>query len=502
MGGNVCRYAPPRYRRSSSASTCEIGPPPEVGGATVATTVVEALVGALVGAGFAAAVVVAAAAVVAGAVVVVVSAVVVAAAAAVVELLALSNAAGAEVTSRAAALVVAGSTICADAFAVVAADSVAVVDFVDDRLNTAEPRPTTTTTAAAAATGASQRLLLPVCAACADRAVSIERTVATEGAVAVGSVPARAAEMARSQASASLPTGARTAVTAGRSCSTRARISGDESTWARSAGVTSLSRYALANSHASSETGGGRALGGRGTSLMGLSLTLVGSRLVPGFGRYCRPIVGFVGAVVGGEGSSEGHSAPSDARPYRARWNLQHLGNLGVIEIGNVAKHHGSPEIVGQRRERGVEFKAFGNVVGSAAIGRSVEPFEVGQPGYRTALASAEFIETRIHGDSVRPGAKARSSVEAGESAHDREQGFLGCVGGIGVVPCHAPTDGEDSIVVGSKQAIERAAIARLGVRDKNRVVGRVLDGGTLLTCYVHDVDIADAQTERALTCR
>ena len=61
--------------------------------------------------------------------------------------------------------------------------------------------------------------------------------------------------------------------------------------------------------------------------------------------------VGRPGRVLVPEGVGELAAAAGDPRLDGADRDVEHLGDLGVVEVGDVAEHDGGPEVLGQAVE-------------------------------------------------------------------------------------------------------------------------------------------------------
>ena len=78
-------------------------------------------------------------------------------------------------------------------------------------------------------------------------------------------------------------------------------------------------------------------------------------------------------------------AAPGDARAHRAGRDAQHLGDLRVVEVAEVAQHHRRPELLGQLGEGGVDRQPVGEHLDPGGRGGadslSPEPRSSGRPG-------------------------------------------------------------------------------------------------------------------------
>jgi hypothetical protein len=57
------------------------------------------------------------------------------------------------------------------------------------------------------------------------------------------------------------------------------------------------------------------------------------------------------------------------------------------------------------------------------------------------------------------------------QSLHNRQEGFLCRIRGVGVVASQAPADGIDPVVMPSEKLIERATITRVGGLDQGPIL-------------------------------
>jgi hypothetical protein len=106
----------------------------------------------------------------------------------------------------------------------------------------------------------------------------------------------------------------------------------------------------------------------------------------------------------------------------------------------------------------------------------------VGEHRLGAPPAASQLVEARVRRDPVRPRAERGATVEAGQAPDDGDQGLLGRVQRVGVVPGDATAEGVYPVVVPSQQRVERASVARLGVTDELVVPDRAsrLDTGSV----------------------
>jgi hypothetical protein len=121
--------------------------------------------------------------------------------------------------------------------------------------------------------------------------------------------------------------------------------------------------------------------------------------LVPGIRRNWQ-------IEVEAESLGEGGAAPRDSRPHGSHGNVEHLGDLGVVEVCDVAKHDRSTQVVGKIGEGLVENQAIADTV-DVVSGSVVSAFDcavVTIVESRSAVTLSEFVERRVRGDAIRPG--------------------------------------------------------------------------------------------------
>jgi hypothetical protein len=188
-----------------------------------------------------------------------------------------------------------------------------------------------------------------------------------------------------------------------------------------------------------------------------------------------------VGRLVPAERAGERGPPAGDAGANGARRDLEHGGDLGVVEAELVAEHDRRPELLGEAGEGVVQDRAVDHRVVEA---RSPARCGVGlgrvgvEAGDRSAAPAPQLVEARVGGDPVAPGGEGAAAVEAREPPDDGDQRLLGGVVGIGVVPGEAAADGVDAVLVAAQERVEGAPIAGLGGLDERRIVRGRCDAG------------------------
>ena len=175
-----------------------------------------------------------------------------------------------------------------------------------------------------------------------------------------------------------------------------------------------------------------------------------------GGGRLMVPRLDARGRWAGSRrGGGQRGPAPGDAGAHGAGRELEHRGDLGVVEVAHVAEHDGDAEVLRQLGEGGVEAQPIGDrgVHGGAGSARSARSSS-GRPEAGSPPAAAQLVEAGVGVDAVGPRRERRAAVEAGEAAHDGDQRLLGGVGGVGVVAGDAPAQGVDPVVVDAQELV------------------------------------------------
>ena len=155
----------------------------------------------------------------------------------------------------------------------------------------------------------------------------------------------------------------------------------------------------------------------------------------------------------------------SDATPHCSGCEVEHLGDLGVVEPGEISEYDRRLEFLGELRERIVDIDAGGD--GLAGIERRAtteglicDVLVIREAGLRATTPATELVETGVGGDPVRPGRERRAAVEAIESLDDGDQRLLGGVERAGVVSGESATDRIDAGLMLLQKGIKSAAIA------------------------------------------
>ncbi len=168
------------------------------------------------------------------------------------------------------------------------------------------------------------------------------------------------------------------------------------------------------------------------------------------------------------EGFGQGGPPSGDPAANGTGREVEHSGDLGVVEIGDVTKHDRKTVLVAERAQSGVERQMIADGVDSSAAGRigvlDVMVVDlVGRGEHTAALAAAQLVEAGVGGDAVGPRAERRTPVETGEVAHNGDHRILGCVGGVGFVPGDASTHSVHAVVVTAEQLVECPTVSPLG---------------------------------------
>ena len=130
--------------------------------------------------------------------------------------------------------------------------------------------------------------------------------------------------------------------------------------------------------------------------------------------------------------SAQRGPAAGDAGAHRAGGDPERLGDLGVLEVAQVAQHHRGAELLrqaGQRVVDGHPVRDLGRAGGTVA-GRLDDQLD----RRRSAPAPAELVEADVGGDPVHPGREGRAAVEAVQAPHDGDQRLLRGVLGVAAV--------------------------------------------------------------------
>ena len=153
------------------------------------------------------------------------------------------------------------------------------------------------------------------------------------------------------------------------------------------------------------------------------------------------------------------------------------LGDLGVVEVTDVAHHDRHAELLGQIGEGGVDRDpvddaldlALGELVGRArgaaatSVGVVADDVQL-RPAARACGARRGRRWWRC--DSVQVANEERPSKRSID-AHDPDQRLLGGVVGVAGGAGDPAAHGVDAVVVAAQQGIERVAVAALGGNDE-----------------------------------
>ncbi len=174
------------------------------------------------------------------------------------------------------------------------------------------------------------------------------------------------------------------------------------------------------------------------------------------------------------ERRGERSATARDPRFDGADRDVQCRCDLGVVEVGDITEDHRDSQVVGQSIECVVEDESIGKRIG-VAIGGRVDEFGpvvlVDGVERGAALSFAEFIERRVGGDAVGPGAERRTAVEARQAPNDLDQGLLAGVIGVAGTPGDTTADRVDTVVVATQQLVERESGAGVRGGDQGSIV-------------------------------
>ena len=169
-------------------------------------------------------------------------------------------------------------------------------------------------------------------------------------------------------------------------------------------------------------------------------------------------------------------SPTSDATPHCSGCEVEHLGDLGVVEPGEISEYDRRLEFLGELRKRIVDVDAGGD--GLAGIERRAtteglirDVLVIREAGLRATTPPTELVETGVGGDPVRPGRERRAAVEAVESSDDGDQCLLGGVERVGVVSCESATDRIDAGLMLVQKGIKGVTVSALSGGDQPEIV-------------------------------
>ena len=158
--------------------------------------------------------------------------------------------------------------------------------------------------------------------------------------------------------------------------------------------------------------------------------------------------------------------ARGDAGAHRAGGDPERLGDLGVLEVAQVAQHHGGAELLRQAGQRVVH--------GHPVEHRRVVEATPGRSGLCDQLdrrwpplAPPELVEADVGGDPVHPGREGRPAVEAVQSSYQGDESLLGGILGVAPVAEELGRQRVDAVVLGAEQPFERDLVARLRGNDQ-----------------------------------
>ena len=170
-------------------------------------------------------------------------------------------------------------------------------------------------------------------------------------------------------------------------------------------------------------------------------------------------------------------AAPGDARADGSGRDAQSVSDLGVVQVTQVAQHHGDTKLLGQAGQGLVDCHAVREGLdASAGSGTDVSGPGgvkiVGQAWSGPPLPAPQLVKACVRGYPVGPGGEGGTAVEASDAACDRDERLLGSVQGVGFVACEAAADGVDAVVVTAEERVEGSAVTRLGGAHQRWVVG------------------------------
>lgn len=185
--------------------------------------------------------------------------------------------------------------------------------------------------------------------------------------------------------------------------------------------------------------------------------------MVPGIRWNCRKIV---------EAQAFRECRPSarDTRLDSPDRNIEDLGDLSVVEVGNITQHDGRPEIFGECVESIVEDQPIAHVLQAFFghwidyLGDKVAVFSVSdRVECWSAFAFAELVERSVCRDAICPRAERGTTVETRKVPRDLDQRLLAGVVGVSGTSSDPPTDCMDPVVVKAQKLVERVSITALG---------------------------------------
>ena len=104
----------------------------------------------------------------------------------------------------------------------------------------------------------------------------------------------------------------------------------------------------------------------------------------------------------------EGGAAPRDAGTDGPGWDVEDLGDLGVIEVAEVAQDDGDPELLRDLGERGVDDEAGVDRVSGGDAPPAVRTGSGSDvDGNWPALPAAQLVDRGVGRDAVQPGREA-----------------------------------------------------------------------------------------------
>jgi len=163
-----------------------------------------------------------------------------------------------------------------------------------------------------------------------------------------------------------------------------------------------------------------------------------------------------------------GETAPGscDSGAHGARWDVEDIGDLGIVKPGHVPEDERFPEVVGQLGQSVRQLVPVGQALieGSVAVD---DGLQVGKAGGGTTRAPAQLVEAGVGGNAVHPRRETGAPLEAIDTAGNGDQGLLGGVHRIGFVAGNPTAYRVDPIDLPAQETIHGVAIAGLGGLDQ-----------------------------------
>ena len=172
----------------------------------------------------------------------------------------------------------------------------------------------------------------------------------------------------------------------------------------------------------------------------------------------------------------------------------QHLCDLRVVEVEEIAQHYRGPLVLGKQLQGRVDVETGADHLLriQSAIRRNGALMILVRRGPWPPALSAQLVQRGVGGNPVRPGRKGAPAVEAGESADDRDHGLLGRVLRVVIIAEHSAAKAVQPVLVASEQSLEGfpVALSRCGYEHGVRA------------CGIERRDTCDSQRYRAIRMR